>query len=55
LYEANRLAIAHQLGQGKKVRLEWPDYLDLRQEIQAHPAYSGIGWKQLSSGHGVPD
>ncbi len=46
---------AHRLGKGRQVRLKWTDYLPLREAIHANPAYSGIGARQLTSGHGVPD
>ena len=45
----------HKLGKGKQVRLRGSDYLPLRRVVHAHPAYSGIGERQLTSGHGVAD
>jgi hypothetical protein len=46
---------AHQLGKVSQVRLRWADYLQLREAVHANPAYSGIGDRELTSGHGVPD
>lgn len=36
------------------VRLTWDQYTSLRKVINQHPAYSGIGWTQKTSGHGIP-
>jgi hypothetical protein len=52
---AAALIDAHKLGKGRQVRLQWADYLPLREAVRAHPAYHGIGERQLTSGHGVPD
>jgi hypothetical protein len=51
---ADAIVKTHGLGKGKQVRLKWAQYLPLRQAIHAHPAYSGIGLEQLTSGHGIP-
>jgi hypothetical protein len=49
LYEARKL------GKGKQVKLKRADYQALRDAVHANDAYSGIGDKQLTSGHGIPD
>lgn len=51
---ADNIAQTHRLYERSGVSLAWRDYEPLRQVISAHPAYSGIGNRQLTSGHGVP-
>lgn len=53
---ADELAKARGLYKKKRkpVRLARADYEPLREAIRAHPAYSGIGANEMTSGHGIP-
>jgi hypothetical protein len=50
---ADQVAKAHDLYNKLGVQLSSGDVADLRQAIHAHPAYSSIGAKQKTSGHGL--
>jgi hypothetical protein len=50
---ADQVAKAHGLLNKLGVRLSIDDVADLRAAINKHPAYSGIGAKQKTSGHGL--
>jgi hypothetical protein len=50
---ADQVAKAHDLYGKRGVRLSLDDVADLRAAINKHPAYSGIGAKQKTSGHGL--
>ncbi len=51
---ADRIAQAHRMYERTGAVLRFADYEPLRQAVNAHPAYSSIGQRQLTSGHGVP-
>ncbi len=53
-HTADQIARAHGLYQSRGVALSWQQYEPLRRVIHANPAYSGLGWMQRTSGHGVP-
>jgi len=50
---ADQVAKAHDLYSRRGVKLSTDDVADLRAAIHKHPAYSGIGLKQKTSGHGL--
>jgi hypothetical protein len=50
---ADQVAKAHDLYSKRGVRLSVDDVAGLRAAINKHPAYSGIGAKQKTSGHGL--
>jgi hypothetical protein len=50
---ADHVANAHGLYTKRGVKLKLSDVDDLRKAIHAHPAYSSIGAKAKTSGHGV--
>jgi hypothetical protein len=50
---ADTIAKAHDLYNRRGVRLSLEDVADLRAAIHKHSAYSGIGAKQKTSGHGL--
>jgi hypothetical protein len=50
---ADQIAKAHNLYNKRGVRLSNDDVADLRAAIHKHPAYSSIGAKQMTSGHGL--
>jgi hypothetical protein len=50
---ADQLAKAHDLYSKSGVRVSNDDAADLRAAIHKHPAYSGIGANQKTSGHGL--
>jgi len=50
---ADDLAKAHNLYKKRGVKLSLSDADELRKAIHAHPAYSSIGAKQMTSGHGL--
>lgn len=50
---ADKVAKAHDLYGKRGVRLSHDDVADLRAAIHKHPAYSGLGARQKTSGHGL--
>ena len=50
---ADQRAKAHDLYSKRGVRLSLDDATGLRAAIAKHPAYSSIGAKQKTSGHGL--
>lgn len=50
---ADKVAKAHDLYSKRGVRLSSDDVADLRAAIHKHPAYSGVGAGQKTSGHGL--
>ena len=50
---ADQVAKAHDLYSKRGVRLSLANVADLRAAISKHPAYSGIGARQKTSGHGL--
>ena len=50
---ADKVAKAHDLYGKPGVRLSTDDVADLRAAIHKHPAYSGVGATQKTSGHGL--
>ena len=50
---ADQVARAHDLYSKRGVRLALADVADLRAAISKHPAYSSIGARQKTSGHGL--
>lgn len=50
---ADKVAKAHDLYSRRGIRLSNDDVADLRAAIHKHPAYSGLGAKQKTSGHGL--